>query len=85
MRRYKTSNERKQHNKQFLNNEKFFYSKLREDEIKINSSGAPTKEDIEEYWSKLWTRSKQHTEDAELIEHMQRHAEKIEEMKEGKI
>ena len=74
MRRYKTSNERKQHNRKFLNNEKYFYNQIREDEIKIHE--APTKEALEEYWGSLWTQSKQHTEDAEWTEQMEAQAEK---------
>lgn len=66
LRRYRDTTLRKTQNKQFTNNEKQFYNNLNKTNSKGN--GAPTKDDIEKYWTKLWSEKVNHNKETQWIE-----------------
>jgi type II secretory pathway pseudopilin PulG len=67
LRRYKTTTERKCQNKQFINNEKSFYRSLSETNSTNSNNGTPTSDSSYEYWSSLWSYSKQHNDNVTWI------------------
>ena len=67
LRRYKACTDRKTQNKLFENNEKIFYRQLNNQEH-TEGNGVPTKDEITEFWSGIWSQPLEHNIDAPWIE-----------------
>ena len=83
LRRYRTSNERKQQNSKLQRSEKQFYNQLREGTTNIQE--APTEEEIEIYWSGPWTKNKVQTEGKEWFKVVNTEVASIQEINDTKI
>lgn len=84
LKRYNTSHQRKQDNINFIANEKMFYQKLEQPEKETQSTKAPKKTEIEEYWKSLWSTPVEHTR-SKWIEEEEKRTETVEPMLPYKI
>lgn len=66
LKRYRTSAQRKEDNRNFQNNEKGFYRNLN-DRTEINIVDYPSAEEISEFWKGIWSQDEKHNEEAEWI------------------
>ncbi|XP_037930235.1 uncharacterized protein LOC119664965 [Teleopsis dalmanni] len=66
-RKYKLSNQRRENNRLFNNNEKQFYRKIRSN-ANTSDDVYPSKNSAENYWSSLWSNTQKHNESALWIE-----------------
>lgn len=75
LRRYTDSNNRRKDNKQFMNNESYFYKRINTESTQNNidrtNSEELKKEDVKQFWESIWSTEKNHKECTEWIEHEQ--------------
>lgn len=67
LRRYKESNERKDTNLGFNQNEKKFYRTLLPQESAPATTEIPSKQELTEFWSNIWSKPLQHNNSSEWI------------------
>ena len=79
LQRYRECTDKKKQNQQFLGNEKKFYRQLNENGNN-NGNGNPSKDEITEFWSGIWSQPLEHNRDAEWIRAENRKMEKVTEM-----
>ncbi|KAL1446790.1 hypothetical protein WDU94_005582 [Cyamophila willieti] len=72
---YLTSNQRKESNKTFKTNEKKFYRNIRKPNEAQHSLDPPSAEQIEEYWSTLWSSTGGHNQAHWIQEEQEKHRE----------
>lgn len=83
LRRYKESNERRTDNALFNRNEKLFYRKITNTEkIEITP---PSKEQVTEFWSGIWSKPVQHDHTASWIEQEENRQREVKEQTDYKI
>jgi len=74
LQRYKKSKKRSEDNQQFQTNEKQFYRKITK-KNETSKNEVPTREEIEKYWSGIWSEAATHHRDAGWIEREERKME----------
>lgn len=68
LRRYKETTERKLQNSMFRQNEKVFYQQLRPNcNFQRENNGAPDQQNLEQYWSDIWSETHHHNSEAHWI------------------
>ena len=83
LRRYNTSNKRKDDNRRFKQSEKLFYNNLSNTNIRIQSP--PTENDLTFYWENMWKNKGNHNTEAEWLKSEKYTNEHIEQMEDYKI
>lgn len=81
MRRYKRSEERKEHNKLFTADQKGFYRQLNKNQnIGEDQHQTPSKDEVVDFWKKVWMSEKQHNHKAKWIKDEKQKCNKIQYM-----
>ncbi|KAI5731489.1 hypothetical protein M8J77_010820 [Diaphorina citri] len=75
--RYHETNKRKEDNKAFMKNEKKFYENLSTKGHSIQSKEIPDKDNIEQYWSSIWSNNICHNQNAPWFNLIKKQAENI--------
>ncbi|KAL1446751.1 hypothetical protein WDU94_005638 [Cyamophila willieti] len=84
--KYHEMNKRKEENKNFVKNEKKFYSSLANSNTQSNPQNeTPDKENIEQYWSSIWSNGVSHDNNAPWLKGVKEDAEKINPMPDMRI
>lgn len=79
-RKYKLSTQRRKNNKIFKASEKNFYRTLRAKQDSSEEDTLPSKEDVERYWSSIWSKEDKHNSNAEWIKDEKQRHHLLEEM-----
>lgn len=75
LKKYKTSQSRKNDNAQFHKSEKTFYKTLQQREVLTGRP--PSQENIENFWSNIWSVNTEHTKEANWIPTIEQESEQI--------